>query len=109
MATMSLVKRCSILYRDHGVEICRWKLAKILKQSGYRYTAAHKSLKNNHRNRLLAQQIWCKKLVWYQQVQDLPIYYIDESSINLWSLQRNVWQQTKQPILIKLNGKQGPS
>jgi hypothetical protein len=86
MAPNTLEQRCQSLQENHEITITRFRLAKLLKDDGYRYTPAKKSPKHNHANKLGAQQAWCKRLVYYQQVLQLPVYYIDESSINLWGL-----------------------
>jgi hypothetical protein len=81
---MNLSQRCQALNGIYRTRLCQYKLSKLLKSFGYGYTKAKREIRCGHANKLQAQVLWTKTLVYYKDIMQLPIYYIDESSVNLW-------------------------
>jgi hypothetical protein len=74
-----------------GVKMCRYKLSRMLHEEGYKFSPVKRDMKTNHANKILAQQLWARKLIWYRYVRDMPVYWIDESSHNFSKMNRRVW------------------
>jgi hypothetical protein len=81
----------------------------MLHEAGYKFSPVKRDMKTNHANKILAQQLWARKLVWYRYVRNMPIYWIDESSHNFSKLNRRVWQKPNDPVRVKLNSPTGSS
>jgi hypothetical protein len=81
-----------MLREEYGVNISRFKLSVLLKGFNYRYMRPKISFKDKNENqRLVNQQEWCRKFIYYRDVLKYPVYFLDESSINMWAYKRSIW------------------
>jgi transposase len=57
---MTLLERCEMIERVHGVYINVKRLSLMLKDAGFRYTTPKRDFKSSYRDKLGAQQKWVR-------------------------------------------------
>ena len=89
--------------------MCRWKLSRILHEAGFNFSPVKRDMKTRHLNKILTQQLWCRRFVWHRYVCGAVCYWIDESSHNFSRMRHRVWQKPTEPVRVKLNSPFGSS
>ena len=102
-ANLPLEKRCRLIEEKYKKKMIRNTLARYYKLHRIRYLRIQKTLKTKSTNKSLdhARVAWVNQLMTFIQ-KDYEVFYIDETSTNIWDCSGRIWQPMDNNLPVRL-------
>ena len=102
-AHLSIQQRCHAIEAKFGIRISRFPLYTFYHKHGIRRSAPWRKI-SNKRTKNEHDELQLKFLLGYVDFlkKGFSFYWIDETSVNMWSTRGQVWQYNDDPMKVEL-------